>query len=140
MGERAHSGVDVPSRAVDSRFLIKDSHAYQGIPEGSERRDSFEVRGLICLVADSDMAGYGASLFVASLIKCKVDTLNFIPCRSGKTLINFISLFLHFFPIMNFIITFIITFRSLFRLLFYYYRKIILQLFYRIKFSRIKFW
>lgn len=33
MGERAHSGVDVPSRAVDSRSLIKDSHAYQGIPK-----------------------------------------------------------------------------------------------------------
>lgn len=31
IGERAHSGVDVPSRAVDSRSLIKDSHAYQGI-------------------------------------------------------------------------------------------------------------
>lgn len=34
MDERAHSlGVDVLSRAVDSRSLIKDSHAYQGIPK-----------------------------------------------------------------------------------------------------------
>lgn len=32
-GEQAHFEVDVPSRAVDSRTLIKDSHAYQRIPK-----------------------------------------------------------------------------------------------------------
>lgn len=32
-GEQSHFRVDVLSRAVDSRILIKDSHAYQGIPK-----------------------------------------------------------------------------------------------------------
>lgn len=35
------------------RSLIKDSHAYHEIPKDQERRDSFEVRGLIRLVAGS---------------------------------------------------------------------------------------
>lgn len=105
----AFPGVDVPSRTVDSRSLIKDSHAYQEIPKDQERRDSFEVRGLIRLVASPDMAGYEASLFAASLIKCKADTLNFIPTGSNSTLLSLPLPFLFFYR--NFI-----TLRRLFQI------------------------
>lgn len=37
-GEQAYFEVDESSRAVDSCTLIKDSHAYQGIPKDQSSR------------------------------------------------------------------------------------------------------
>jgi hypothetical protein len=55
-------------RGPISPFLIKDFRRAPGNPEGSERRDSFEVRGLIRLVA-----GMEIGRIRGFLIRCVAD-------------------------------------------------------------------
>lgn len=101
MGDWAHSEVDVPSRAVDSRSLIKDSHAYQEIPKDQSggiplKFEDWFASSQTWIWQDTGLP-YSSRLWS----NIKLSTLNFIPCRIRQDFNKFYLFFPLFFSVMN---------------------------------------